>query len=490
MIKTRLAPSPTGELHVGTARTALFNFLFARKHQGKFLLRIEDTDLERSQKKWEKDIIEGLKWLGITWNGEITRQSGRLKVYQQYLEKLKAEGLVYECFCQPEELERERREMLKAGLTPRYSGRCRSLTEEEKKKLRARFAPAWRLNVEAVAETRHLPETLVFKDLVRGEIKRDIKEIGDFVIFKADGTPVFFFAGVVDDFEMGITHVIRGEDHITNTFNQLLLYEALKLKPPKFAHLPLILEKDRSKMSKRKGSKSTVRGLRYEGYLPEAVRNFLALLGWSPKDNREFLDLRALIETFDLSGVKKGGSVFDEEKLDHLNGLWIRHLSLAELRGKILDWLRWLKDQGEEHKEWLELKEEEWKKILEVFQTRLKTLRDLLEADYLFRQPKYEAELLVFKKSSPSATEKGLNLALEALTSFEGKWRPEEIQRVLQEVVKKNDLENGDLFWPVRVALTGKEGSPSPQELAWLLGKEETLARLKEALRKIKTIAS
>ncbi len=487
MIKTRLAPSPTGKLHIGTARTALFNFLFAKKHKGKFVLRIEDTDLERSRPEFEQDIIEGLKWLGIKWDepkGSVYRQSKRLDLYQRFFLVLQKKGVVYECFCSPQELEREREEMRQAGLVPRYSGRCKSLSAAEREKMRRTRKPAWRLDVDKVVKMDKLGEVLEFEDLIRGKIQRSVQEIGDFVIVKSDGMPVFFFAGVVDDHLMKISHVIRGEDHISNTFNQLLLYSALDIKPPQFAHIPLILEKDRSKMSKRRGGSQLI-ALREQGYLPQAVVNFLALLGWSPKDNREFLSLKELINLFDLKGVKKGASIFDREKLDHLNGLWIRHFPVKNLLQIFLDWLKWREQHLKEASPWRSLDKEILLKILTVLQTRIVTLKDLLEADYFFSEPVYDKELLVFRRSNLQKTKRGLEEALEALQCYEGEWTIQGLSDLLSSVVESSGLSNGDVFWPVRVALSGRSGSPSPQELMWVLGREESLKRLKLALSKL-----
>jgi len=486
-IRVRLAPSPTGKLHLGTARTAFFNFLFARRNNGKFILRLEDTDLERSKKEFEDDILNGLKWLGLSFDEEISRQSERLKIYQQYLEELKSKDLVYECFCTEAELEKEREQMQKTGLTPQYSGRCKHLSEEEKEKLRQKIKPAFRLDVSKVVKTKKLKEVLSFDDLIRGKIEKNISEIGDFVIVKSDEMPVFFFAGVIDDHLMQISHIIRGEDHISNTFNQLLLFEALDFKKPKFCHLPLILEKDRSKMSKRKEGSSRVFDLRKAGYLAEAVNNFLALLGWSPKDNREFLSMNELIKSFDLAGIKLGGSIFDEEKLNYLNGLWIRNKNDEDLLKEFLSWLLWLKNQGEEHTYFLGAEKGFLLKTISVFKTRLVTFHDLLSAQYLFKKPDYDRGLLIFKKSDVEKTKKGLLAAKTVLEKISGEWGIAVIFGLLKNIVKKEKLSNGDVFWPLRVALSGASGSPSPQELAFVLGKDETLERIDLALEKMKS---
>ncbi|MDD3773957.1 MAG: glutamate--tRNA ligase [Patescibacteria group bacterium] len=485
-IRTRIAPSPTGKLHLGTARTALFNFLFTRKNGGKFIFRIEDTDVERSKKSFETDMFEGLDWLGVNWNEpknkEVYRQSERLDLYQKYFKELQKSGFVYECFCTPAELAQERKQMQQAGQIPQYSGHCKDLSEDEKTELRKTKKSAWRLDVKKIAQLKNLPQILKFKDLVHGEIKKNINEIGDFVIIKSDGASIFFFAGVVDDAEMKISHVIRGEDHISNTFSQLILFKALDLPVPQFAHIPLILEKDRSKMSKRKGGHSRIFDLRLAGYLPQGLLNFMALLGWSPKDDREFLSLSEIIESFDLKGIKKSASIFDDDKLNYLNGLWIRHLDDEELLNQFLGWVEWLKQHGEDYSRFSEADKEYLLKCIAICKTRMATLRDFLAADYLLVDPKVDPHLLVFRKSSPEATKNGLEKIKLALENYQGDWEVEPIFNLLSEIVEKKHLANGDVFWPMRVALSGKEGSPSPQELAWVLGQSETIKRIDQAI--------
>ena len=485
-IRTRIAPSPTGRLHLGTARTALFNFLFTKKNKGKFIFRIEDTDAGRSTKDFEKDILDGLKWLGINWDepkdNKVYRQSERLDLYKEYFEKLKKDGLIYECFCSPADLEKEREEMTKADLPPQYSGRCKNLNEQEKENLRKKCQPVWRLDVKKVVAEKKLSEVLKFKDLIRGEIKKDVKEIGDFVIIKSDSMPIFFFAGVVDDHLMKISHVIRGEDHITNTFSQLLIFRALDLEEPKFAHIPLILEKDRSKMSKRKDGHSRIFDLRLAGYLPEGLVNFMALLGWSPKDNREFLNLDNMIESFKLKDVKKGGSIFDDDKLNYLNGLWIRYKSDEAILTDFLNWLKWLKNYHEEYPLFAKADKDYLLKAIAISKNRMVTLRDFLFNNYLFKEPKVDPLMLIFKKSDHESTINGLKKTKVALEQYQGEWEVEEIFNLLGGLVEKEGLSNGDVFWSMRVALCGQEGSSSPQELAWVLGKEETIKRINQAL--------
>jgi len=332
-IRVRFAPSPTEFIHVGNARTALFNFLFARHNNGTFILRIEDTDIERHSEEAVNVIYEALKWMGLNWDegpdvgGEYGpyRQSERLDIYKKYFEELKGKGLVYECFCTPEELDTMRKEQLERGEPPRYTGKCRDLTEEEKERLRAEGRkPVLRFKV---------PEDRIisFNDLIKEEIEIHSKQLGgDFVIVRSNGMPVYNFVVVIDDALMKISHVIRGEDHISNTPKQILLHEALGFPVPQFAHLPMILGTDRSKLSKRHGSTS-VKEFRDKGYLSEAFTNFLSLLGWYPKDGKENLSMEELIERFDIKDVNSAPAVFDTTKLNWMNQVYSNFLKLKNL---------------------------------------------------------------------------------------------------------------------------------------------------------------
>lgn len=327
-VRTRFAPSPTGPLHMGNARTALFSWLFAKKEGGDFIIRVEDTDKERSSPKWEQDVLENLEWLGLNWDegpdkGSFGpyRQSQRTGIYKEYLEKLLLEKKAYWCSCTKEELEAQRQDQASRGETPRYSGKCRTLSLKEKKD-----GAAIRFLVE--------PKEITFKDLIRGKVSFDMALSGDIVIAKDIETPLYNFTVVVDDELMKITHVIRGEDHLSNTPKQLLLKEALGFKQNiQYAHLPLILGEDKTKLSKRHGDNSVIR-FKKEGYLPEAIINFLALLGWNPGDEREIFSLQGLVKEFSLDRVQKGNAVFNLQRLDWINGFYLRQKdkkTLAEL---------------------------------------------------------------------------------------------------------------------------------------------------------------
>jgi len=315
-IRVRIAPAPTGFLHIGLARTAFFNYLFAKKYQGIFILRIEDTDRERSKPEYEKDIMEGLKWLGIEWDegpdigGDYGpyRQSEKKEIYAKYLKKLLDENKAYHCFCSEEELEAQRQYQLSIGEAPRYSGKCASLPKEVVEKYLTEGKP-W------VLRFRIPGKKIEFEDLIRGKVEFDTSLMGDTVIAKNLFTPLYNFACVIDDFEMQVSHVIRGEDHISNTPKQILLQEALGFPQPKYAHLPLILGPDRTKLSKRHGAIS-VSEYKREGYLPEALINFMAFLGWNPGGEREIYSLASLIKEFSLEAVQKSGAIFNIKRLD------------------------------------------------------------------------------------------------------------------------------------------------------------------------------
>lgn len=437
-IITRMAPSPTGLFHIGSARTALFNYLFAKNNHGKFILRFEDTDKVRSKKKYEKDILEGLKWLELNHDGKIFYQTSDLKKYLKYAEKLLKENKAYK----------------KDGAIWFKLDSCDK-------------------------------NVIAYNDLIMGKIEFKKSVFHDFVIIKKDGVPTFMFGNAIEDYEMKISHVIRGTEHINSTPQQIMIYESLNLPVPQFAHIPLILNQDRSKMSKRKDPVSVTRNFRDQGYLPEAMINYIALLGWNPKDNRDFFTLKELVKEFDLKNVNKSGAVFDIEKLNYFNNYYLRQLSI----GKILATISKLKIFRQHPL--LTIDTEKAEKIISIHITRIGPLSDLkLIKDYYFKLPRLNTELLIFRKSNKDSTLKGLKLSLEALSdASDVKWsKILPINQLLLDVVQNNNLTNGDVFWPVRVALSGLEKSPSPTELLWVLGKEESLKRIKLAINKIERL--
>jgi glutamyl-tRNA synthetase len=507
-VRVRFAPSPTGFLHIGSARTVLFNWLFAKQNKGKFILRIEDTDIERSNPEFEKDIIAGIKWLGLDWDegpippesGEFTisnfqfsnkyigeygpyRQSERLDIYEKYLRQLIDENKAYYCFCSKEQLELDRQAMLAQGLAPKYSGRCRHLSKEEAENRLKNGEPA-------VIRFR-VPETEIeFNDLIRGKIKVNTTLIGDIVIARNFRSPLYNFSAAVDDFEMKITHIIRGEDHISNTPKQILIQKALGFNEPKYAHLPLILAPDRSKLSKRY-LETSLNDYRKQGYLPEAIVNFLALLGWHPKDDKEILSLEELINEFDLKRVQKAGAVFNIEKLEWLNSQYIKKTNAESLAEKIKDFIpiEWSKDENRTL----------LVKAIEIEKERMQKLTDFKElADFFFVLPDYDARLLIWPRLTPlkpfeeneelkinkNKTLANLKLLLQEINNFfKADFNKASLEKLIMPLTEV--WGRGELLWPLRVALSGKEASPGPFELMEVLGKEETLRRLNIAIEKL-----
>jgi glutamyl-tRNA synthetase len=473
-IRVRIAPSPTGYLHVGTAHTALFNWLFARHNKGIFILRIEDTDIERSSKEYEEDILNGFKWLGLNWDEGPYYQTQRLDIYHKYAKKLLDLGYAYYCYCTPEELEERRRIALMEKKPPKYDRKCFNLTSEE----RARYEregrkPAIRLFVP--------PGKTTFNDIIRGEIEFNNEDISDFVIMKSEGIPTYNFAVVIDDYTMGITHVIRGEDHISNTPKQLFIYNALSFNPPEFAHLPLLLGPDRSKLSKRHGAVS-ISEYKKMGYLPSALINYLALLGWTPQENREIYSVEELIELFDLKKITKNPAIFDITKLEWINTQHIRGLSIQKLAELTLPYL----------KESNLIKDEiDWNyflKIVALFQERLKTLSQIKEyADYFF------IDNLIYDKNIVKKVIKHNDTPL-FLEELKEKWKNLEVfsvynlETTLKDIAQKYNIPTGYLIHPIRVALTNKTVGPSLYELIEVIGKDRTIKRIEDFIEYLKQL--
>ena len=511
-IRVRIAPSPTGPLHIGTARTALFNYLFAKKNQGSFVLRIEDTDVKRSDPKWEKDIMKNLWWLGIKWSegpgGEGDygpyRQKERITSYTKYLKKLLDEKKAYYCFCSEEELEAKRQYQMSIGQPPHYNGKCAKFSEKEVKKYLAEGKPS-------IIRFRVPAKKVKFIDLIRDEIEFDAGLIGDISIAKNLTTPLYNFAVVIDDFEMKISHVIRGEDHLSNTPKQILIQEALGFPHPKYAHLPLILAPDRSKLSKRHGTVA-IAEYRQAGYLPEAIINFMVLLGWNPGGNREFFSMNSLIKDFSLKDIQKSGAAFNQKRLDFLNGFYIRQKSTEKLTNLCLPYLieEGLIEPQFESKQYppayggmeiiqvykiSETKEQVsfdfLEKIVEIYKTRIKKLSEIPElTDFFFKDKlDYPKKLLYWQDMSNKEVEASLDKSEKVLSKIKrGDWDAKNLEEILvaeaEELsVKKGDKtpNRGDLLWPLRVALTGKESSATPFEIAEILGKKKVLKRIKEA---------
>lgn len=468
-VRVRIAPSPTGLFHIGTARTALFNFLFARKYGGVFILRIEDTDTERSERHFEEDIIAGLRWLGIEWdeglgkegNSAPYRQSERTHMYREALERLFAEKKTYRCFCTKEELEAQKQYMLASGLAPKYAGTCSQLTEAEAEQKSKEGIPS-------VIRFRSPARRLAFHDLIKGKIETDTGLIGDFIIAKSESEPLYNFAVAVDDARMRITHVIRGEDHISNTPRQILLLEAMGCPVPVYGHVPLILGPDKSKLSKRHGATSVLE-YKEQGYLAEALVNFIAFLGWNPGDERELFLMEELIQEFDIRNVHTSNAVFNIQKLDWFNAQYIRRKSADELAELCAPYL------PSADKQML-------RRVVALEKERMKKLSDIRElAEFFFALPAYGADLLVWRKSTKADTQARLPLIVDTLAGVpENEFTAARVKEALAELVSQYG--NGDIYWPLRVALSGKEASPGPAEIAEVLGKTETLKRVQHAV--------
>lgn len=443
-IITRMPPSPTGHLHIGTARTALFNYLFAAHNGGQMILRSEDTDKERSRKEYETEIIEGLGWLGITWsNQEIYRQSERGDIYKKYLEKTIADGTAY-------------------------------ISKEESKRAPGAMVEVVRL--------KNPNKSITFTDLVRGEITFDTTELGDFVIARSVDDALYHFTVVVDDHEMGITHVLRGEDHISNTPRQILIQEAIGAARPQYAHLPLILAPDRSKMSKRHGAVS-LQEYQTEGFTKEAIVNYLALLGWNPGTDQEIFTMDELIEQFDLTGIQKGGAIFDKQKFLWINKQHLDHVSDSNYLTMTETAL------PDETKNLSQYSIDVLTKLLPTIRERIEVSAQITEAasageyDWAFTTPNVEPSLLQWKKdpdiqAALPRLQKAQTLLADADFSS-----PEAIKNSLWDYAET--VGKGELLWPLRVALTGRERSPDPFTCAYVIGKEETLKRLNSACDKI-----
>lgn len=510
-VRVRIAPAPTGFLHIGTSRAALFNYLFAKKNNGDFVLRIEDTDLERSKLEFEKNIIESLEWLGLKWD-EFYRQSERKEIYEKYLKKLLEKDKAYYCFCSQEELEAQKQYQLSVGQSPHYAGKCRSLTKKEIEEKLAKEKPfVVRLKIPTSIKK------IIFEDLIRGKIEFETKLMGDFIISKGLKEPLYNLTAVIDDYEMKISHVIRGEDHISNTPKQILIQKALSFSSPKYAHLPLILGPDRSKLSKRHGATSMT-DYRMKGYLPETLINFMAFLGWNPGTEREIFALPSLIKEFSLENIQKGGAIFNIKRLDYLNGFYIRQKSEKRITELCLPYLvkadliepinvtctdinhcqvSFFENislfEGEKPqfriKETKEIIGSDYlKKVVKIYQERLKYLSEIAElTDFFFKEKvEYEKELLRWKAMTDQEILSSLDKLEKILSKIDKEnFNKENLENILTlEAEKEGD--RGKLLWPLRVALTGKKASASPFEIAAILGKEKCLKRFKQARLKLK----
>ncbi|MEK7579774.1 MAG: glutamate--tRNA ligase [Patescibacteria group bacterium] len=473
-IRVRIAPSPTGPLHIGLARTALFNLLFARKNKGTFILRIEDTDLERSDPKFEEDIKDSFNWLEIIWD-EFYKQSERIGVYKKYLQKLLDEGKAFWCYHTVEELKKESEEQMARREAPRH------ICEHKYKNAQIDQKGIIRLKVDENA-TR----VIHFNDLIRGTIEWKENLIGDLSLAKNLETPLYNFAVVIDDYETKISHIIRGEDHISNTPKQILIQEALEIEKPQYAHLPLILGPDRTKLSKRHGAES-VKEYKEQGYIPEAMINFMALMGWRPgkieikgEKPEDIYSIEELSALFDLKDVQKSPAVFDIKKLNWMNAYYIHQLTPEQFRTTIMPFItNNLEIDG--------VKDEYLEKIRHMMTERMEKLSDAADFDYFFKEPEYKRELLNWKNTPAEAIKKSLNLTKEALEPVDWNIFDKDYIKIKLDEIAKTEFagDRGAVYWPLRVALTGRETSPDPVDILEVLSKEEVIKRLDKAINKI-----
>ncbi len=465
-VRVRFAPSPTGHLHIGGARTALFNYLYARHNSGTFVLRIEDTDRTRSTDEYIEAIIEGMTWLNLEWDEGPFRQTDRFDIYRSYVDRLVKEGRAYYCYCSAEELEARRQEALSQGKTPKYDGRCRNRKEPV-----PGVIPAVRFMMPQDGHT-------VVDDLIRGKVVFENAQLDDLIILRSDGTPTYNFVVVVDDVDMKITHVIRGDDHLNNTPKQIHIYNAFGYEVPQFAHLPMILGADKTRLSKRHGATS-VMAYREMGYLSEALLNYLVRLGWSYGD-QEIFTREELIRYFTFENVGKAASVFNPEKLLWLNGQYIMNTPSEKLAELVVPFLikdGVLAEEGELDRTWLS-------RAIDTLKERSKTLTELAGSlrYYIAEEVEYTEKAktkFLNEKSLPYLVE--LKDSLISLSDFSHA----ELERVFKSITERHGIKLGNLAQPVRVAVTGGTESPGIFEVLEIIGKDRTLMRLEKAIRTI-----
>ena len=484
-VRVRIAPSPSGNLHVGTARTALFNYLYAKKVGGTFVLRIEDTDAERTSQAYIDNIFDSLKALGLNWDegpdvggpyGPYT-QSERFDIYPKYVQELLDKGFAYECFCTPEELEAEKEEATKNKKAYVYSKKCENLTEIEKDRLRAEGRkPAIRFSVEKATKAFHDSSIIHFDDLVKGDLHQDTNLIGDFVIMKSNGSPTYNFAVVIDDMLMKISHIIRGEDHISNTFKQILIYEALGAEVPRFGHLGMILAPDRSKLSKRHGA-TAVSEFVQKGYLTDALINFVALLGWAPSDGNEIKTVDEIAQDFRINEVSSSNSIFEYDKLNWMNGQYIKKLDIEDLKERLKPFLT--------KYDLTELTDEQYTHMVELTREPLTILSDITDAvSYFFGK---DVEIDEETQTTVLDTETSQDvLKTFAEQAKDWDWTDESLHEKLEAFrgfYKEKGIKPKVTMWAIRAAVTGRTRGADMVGTLVILGKEKTLYRVNKAIK-------
>ena len=468
-VRTRFAPSPSGYLHIGGARTALFNFLFARHHGGKFILRIEDTDRERSTPEAINAILDAMNWLGLDWDEGPFYQTKRYPLYKEKVQKLLSEGKAYPCVCTPEKLEAKRQLAQKEKRKPMYDGTCRPpegvippLPQDKPYTIRFR-SPR--------------DGSTIVNDAVKGDVVFDNRELDDLIIARSDGTPTYNFCVVVDDIDMGITHIIRGDDHLANTPRQILLYQALGDTPPQFAHVPLILGLDKARLSKRHGATS-VTAYRDMGYLPEAILNYLVRLGWSHGD-QELFSREELIEKFSLESVGKSAGVFNPEKFLWVNFHYLKTRPLSQLAEEIVPYIVAKGYRAPQDKSWLE-------RMIKTLQERSRTLVELIDSAHFYLTDDIAIDEKAAKKFLTPEVSQPLSKLIERLSALD-EFSEANIESAFSGVLEEFGLSMGKLAQPVRVALTGSTVSPGIHEVIAVLGKERTIRRLQSALERLRS---
>jgi len=478
-VRVRFAPSPTGSLHIGGARTALFNLLFARHNNGTFVLRIEDTDTERSTEESAAQIIRSLKWLGIEWDEGPEKggdfgpyfQSQRLNLYQKEVERLLAEGKAYRCYCTPEELAQRREAALKAGKAPKYDGTCRNLTQEQIEKFEAEGRKyTIRLKMPQEGQTE-------VDDLIRGKVVFENSVLDDFIIVKSNGIPTYNFACVVDDNAMQITHIIRAEEHLSNTPKQIQAYKALGYNIPKFAHVPMILAPDRSKLSKRHGATS-VEEFRDQGYLAKAIINYLTLLGWSPEGTEEIFEIDKAIREFTLERVNKTAAIYDVKKLTWINGHYLRELDSGFITEQTIPFMI---KKGIITEQEAQEKFEYIKRIVEISRDRAKTLDELADSiAFFFKDITGYEEKGVRKHFAKENAAKLLTLGADALEKLDD-FTLENTETTFRSITEEMGLKAAELIHPTRLAITGRTIGPGLFDIIVLLGQDKTVERMRKA---------
>ena len=484
-VRVRIAPSPSGNLHVGTARTALFNYLYAKKVGGKFVLRIEDTDAERTSQAYIDNIFDSLKALGLNWDegpdvggpyGPYT-QSERFDIYPKYVQILLEKGFAYECFCTPEELEAEKEEATKNKKAYVYSKKCEKLNDIEKDRLRAEGRkPAIRFSVEKATKAFHDSSIIHFDDLVKGDLHQDTNLIGDFVIMKSNGSPTYNFAVVIDDMLMKISHIIRGEDHISNTFKQILIYEALGAEVPRFGHLGMILAPDRSKLSKRHGA-TAVSEFVEKGYLTDALINFVALLGWAPSDGNEIKSVDEIAQDFRINEVSSSNSIFEYDKLNWMNSQYIKKLDINDLKERLKPFLTKYNLST--------MTDEQYTHMVEITRDPLTILSDITDAvSYFFGEdveidPEVQTTVL-----DTEVSQDVLKTFAEQAKDWE--WTEENLHEKLEEFrgfYKEKGVKAKVTMWAIRAAVTGRTRGADMVGTLVILGKDKTLHRVTKAIK-------